>query len=111
MKGVEQCFSPHSFSVGQTINMCPKFFLLIVVTIFHPFEAAEKKLEPQTAVHLRFKRELTLKQCWVIRDERNELEEEMLFYRKGFIIVTSIFLAIILCCLVFLILKNVRRQI
>ena len=110
MKGVEQSFSSYSISVGQTINMCPKFFLLIVITIFHPFEATEK-LEPQTAVHLRLKRELTLEQCWIIRNEKNELEEEMLFYRKGFIIVTSIFLAIILCCIVFLILKNVKRQI
>ena len=91
--------------------MCVKHFLLILVIVFYPSEAAEKKLEPQTAVHLRSKRELTLEECWIIRNEKNELEEEMLFYRKGFIIVTSIFVAIILCCLVFLILKNVKRKI
>ena len=87
--------------------MCLKYFLLIVVIIFHTSEGAEKKIDPQTAVHLRLRRELTLQECWIIRNEKNELEEEMLFYRKGFIIVISI----ILCCLVFLILKNVKRQI
>ena len=91
--------------------MCVKYFLLILVIVFYPSEASEKKLEPQTGVHLRLKRELTLEDCWIIRNEKNELEEEMLFYRKGFIIVTSIFVAIILCCLVFLILKNLKRQI
>ena len=91
--------------------MCLKYFLLIVVIIFHTSEGAEKKIDPQTAVHLRLRRELTLQECWIIRNEKNELEEEMLFYRKGFIIVTSIFVAIILCCLVFLILKNIKRKI